>query len=217
MRTLVNHPIQEYILSQLYTHKYLRFRDMRPNKVDTNLYSYHLKIMQNRGMLEKLPEGYTLNFDGMLEAERLLNRANSGPEVSLMLVIQDGYGATLLLRQITQPFIDNWSLPTLRLDSLDTIGQVASQLFKKYFDGQAVNIRHAGDCYLRYSQTGQIKQSKLVHVFYGTIEQAVDIDGGKWVPVYKLTAQDLSPGVEQILTRTFFRDEHFFEEYEVEV
>jgi hypothetical protein len=49
----INHHIQKFILHYLISHEFARFRDLRPPKVDTNLFSYHLKLLQKSGYVEK--------------------------------------------------------------------------------------------------------------------------------------------------------------------
>ena len=49
----INHHIQLHILSMLIHQEFARFRDMRPKNVDTNLYSYHLKLLIKQGLVAK--------------------------------------------------------------------------------------------------------------------------------------------------------------------
>ena len=52
-QVIIEHHIQKHILSVLMHTKFARFRDMRPPKVDTNLYSYHLKLLIKSGFVQK--------------------------------------------------------------------------------------------------------------------------------------------------------------------
>ena len=51
----VTHHIQKYIIDVLMFHEMARFRDLRPPKVDTNLFTYHLNALVKSGMIEKVP------------------------------------------------------------------------------------------------------------------------------------------------------------------
>ena len=51
----INHHIQRRILSVLCYRKMARFRDLRPPRVDTNLFSYHLKVLIRHQLVQKVP------------------------------------------------------------------------------------------------------------------------------------------------------------------
>ena len=112
--SLPNHHIQKHILNVLTYTEYARFRDLRPPKVDTNLYSYHLNSLIKAGWINKSEKGYTLSVNGLIYVDRVsskkLNIRNQS-KIITMLVLQNYRGDILLLKRLKQPYINTWTLP----------------------------------------------------------------------------------------------------------
>lgn len=95
----INHHIQRRILSVLCYRKVARFRDLRPPRVDTNLFSYHLKVLLQHRLVQKVPGGYSLAPRGLAYVDRVSTDtmlARTQPKVVTMLVVQNSNGNVLL-------------------------------------------------------------------------------------------------------------------------
>lgn len=219
--TAIEHHIQKHIISVLMHQKYARFRDMRPAKIDTNLYSYHLKLLQKRGFVRKATEGYTLDTKGLLFVDRVSTKSlniRTQPKIITMLVLQNPDGDVLLYQRRRQPYTDQWTLPYGKLHIEDaTILAAAQREAREKLAIEIPNLQHAGDCYIRITEAQQILMSTLVHVFYAEVTAAPTSNRTLWARPHKLGQYDLAPAVEQIVTRAFFRDPYFFEEYSEEL
>lgn len=217
--TDVNHHIQKHILSTLIRRKHARYRDMRPPRTDTNLYSYHLNRLLGTGLVEKADDGYTLGTKGLVYADRLnADKAfvRPQPKIVTMLVIQNGDGDVLLQKRDKQPYIDKWTLPygKVHLDDMSALAGAQREADEKLgLSHQA--MRHAGDCYVRVMNDGLPMTTTLVHVFAFERDNIAESASIKWARPHKLQQLDLAPAVEQIVARTFFRDPFFFEEFTV--
>ncbi|MDO4774072.1 MAG: NUDIX hydrolase [Candidatus Saccharibacteria bacterium] len=212
-----NHYIQKYILSILTHQQYARFRDMRPPKVDTNLYSYHLKLLQKRCMIQKTDGGYTLDKAGMLYIDRVsaaLLNIRTQPKIITMIMVQNTDGDVLLQKRTKQPYINSWTLPYGKLHIDDASVQAAArrEAYEK-LGAHDLAMRHMGDCYIRVQQGGELLTTTLAHVFYAETNDIVLTDGLIWVRPHKLGEYQLAPAVEQVVARTLFRDPFFFEEF----
>ncbi len=218
----IDHHIQKYIVGVLIHQKYARFRDLRPPKVDTNLYSYHLKVLQKGSWINKTEQGYTLSSKGLAYVDRVsIKKLNLRyqPKIVTMLVIQNSDGDVLLTLRKKQPYIDTWTLPHGKTHIIDaSIVDGARREWSEKVGGVAPeNLRHAGDCYNRVLDDQGMVSATLMHVFYANEDDIQTTDTLQWVRPHKLAQYDLAPAVEQIVARTFFRDPYFFEEYEVEM
>ncbi len=213
----VDHHIQKYIMSGLMHRKHAKFSELKPKKVDSNLYSYHLKLLQRNGFVLKQEQGYTLDHKGLLFVDRVNTKSlniRSQPKIITMLVIQNSDGAILLFKRKRQPFTDTWTLPYGKLHIEDTsIHQAALREAGEKLALKDVAFEHAGDCYIRTAKEGEVLMSTLAHVFRGYTDAVDESEILKWVRPTKLNNYDLAPAVEQIITRTFFKDPYFFEEY----
>lgn len=219
--TEVTHHIQKNILSILLHQKVARFRDLRPPRVDTNLYSYHLKLLAKQDFICKVDAGYTLSSRGLayvdrVNADKLFVR--SQPKIITMLLVQDGYGRVLLQRRTKQPYIDTWTLPygKVHIDDESVVVGAAREASEK-LGLISVVPRHVGDAYIRVWSDGRILSSTLVHVCRFELESYPESDNIVWCAPLKLPSYDLAPAVEQIVARSFFGDEFFFDEYTIEL
>ena len=214
----INHHIQKHIIGVLYRQKYARFRDLRPPKVDTNLYSYHLKKLISQGIVRKIVQGYTLDKKGLLYSDRVSQEnmtVRTQPKIVTMLVVQNHDGDILLLRRNKQPYIDRWTLPygKVHIDD-ETIERSALREAEEKLGVHWQNIPHVGDCYIRVYTDREVLTSTIAHVFYIETDDIILSERLQWVRPHKLNNYDLAPAVEQIVARTFFRDSYFFEEFD---
>ncbi len=216
-QTEVKHNIQKNILSILLHQKIARFRDMRPPRVDTNLYSYHLTKLIKSGLVKKIDDGYTLDTAGLIYVDRLNTEKlfiRHQPKIVTMFVIQNSNGDLLLQRRSRQPYIDTWSLPNGKIHIDDqSLFDAARREAKEKLKVNQQEIVHAGDCYMWVSQDGQQMTVTLAHVFRFNRDDIPTNKDTQWVRPHKLANYDLAPCAEQIATRTFFKDPFFFEEF----
>jgi ADP-ribose pyrophosphatase YjhB (NUDIX family) len=216
----INHFIQKHIIDVLMYTKSARFRDLRPPKVDTNLFTYHLKGLVKAGVVEKTEDGYTLSAEGLSYVDRVSTEKKiirTQPKIITMLVIQNGDGDILLQRRTKQPYIDTWTLPYGKLHIEDKTTRDAAQ--REAFEKLGLEnpeLEHAGDAYIRVTSNGALLSTTLAHVFRAYRDYEVQSDDLVWARPHKLDQYQLSPAVEEIMTRTFFKDPFYFEEFEAE-
>jgi len=214
----LDHHIQKHIMSVLMFRKTARFRDLRPPKTDTNLFTYHLKVLIKDELIQKTSEGYTLSQKGISYVDRVSSEkfiVRSQPKIITMMVVQNSDGDILLQKRTKQPYIDTWTLPygKVHIDDTNLERAAKRETYEKLgFKNQAVV--HAGDCYIRVKAGGDILSTTLAHIYTFNHDDVHTNSDLVWARPHKLASYDLAPAVESIVSRTFFRDEHFFEEFE---
>lgn len=216
----VTHHIQKHILDVLMYQKVTRFRDLRPPKTDTNLFTYHLNSLVKVGMVEKVEGGYALSTVGLSYVDRVSTEKKTirtQPKIITMLVVQNSEGDVLLQRRTKQPYIDTWTLPygKLHVEDMSVTEAAQREAFEKLGLVSQV-VEHAGDCYIRVYANGTLLSTTLAHVFRfykDDIETTADM---VWARPHKLRDFDLAPAVEEVMARTFFKDAFYFEEYDVD-
>lgn len=217
-QTKLDHPIQKHIIRVLVFQKWARFRDLRPPKTDTNLFSYHLKVLLKDGLVDKTEVGYTLSQNGKTYVDRVSTEkftVRSQPKIITMLVVQNSDGDVLLQKRTKQPYIDTWTLPYGKLHINDSnLNAAAAREAREKLALADQTPTHAGDCYIRVKSDKEILSSTLAHIFTFNYDDIPMNESTMWARPHKLSALDLAPAVEQIVARTFFRDDHFFEEFE---
>lgn len=217
----LKHKIGRDIVAYLASHEYARFSDMRPKGVDTNLFSYHLKLLAGADLINKTELGYTLSDKGRLYVSRLDSdgyKLRSGPSIVVMLLIQDGYGNTLLQKVRQQPHIGRWSLPTsdFRIDDV-SVAEAGRRTASDKLGLNPKDLRHVGDCYIVSASKDKPRTRTLVHLLRFEIDALPAGDTLRWVSPHKLASAELAPGIEQIISRAFFNDPFFFEEFVVDL
>lgn len=214
----IKHHIQKHIIKVLYRQRVARFRDLRSPSADTNLFSYHLKLLVRAGYVDKVEGGYMLGSKGLLYVDRVSESnmsVRTQPKIITMLVVQNPNGDVLLQKRMKQPYIDTWTLPygKLHIDDSTIAAAAQRETFEKLgLENQPVE--HAGDCYIRVKNcSGNTISTTLAHVFRFESDAVQQSETIQWARPHKLSQYDLAPAVEQIVARTFFRDPYFFEEY----
>jgi ADP-ribose pyrophosphatase YjhB (NUDIX family) len=215
--TIISHHIQKHILDVLMFQEIARFRDLRPPKTDTNLFSYHLKLLIKNDVVKKIPSGYSLSIKGLSYVDRvsvLSKVVRTQPKIITMLVIQNSDGDVLLWRRKRQPFINAWTLPYGKLHTEDSSIEAAVQ--RELSEKLALPnqpVRHVGDCYIHVNADGQLLSSTLAHIFRFENDDIRTHENLIWVKPHKLSNYKLAPAVESIIARSFFNDPHFFDEF----
>jgi ADP-ribose pyrophosphatase YjhB (NUDIX family) len=216
----LTHHIQKQIVSVLMYQKFARFRDLRPPKIDTNLFSYHLKLLQKNKFIDKTPDGYTLTQKGILYIDRVTTSTldvRSQPKIITMLLVQNSSGDILLFRRRRQPYTNTWTLPygKLHIDDQSLLQAAHREANEKLaLDDENLEIIHAGDCYIRIRDDNETLMTTLSHIFRFNSDDVVLNDYLQWVQPHKLHTIKLAPAVEKIVARAFFKDPYFFEEFE---
>jgi ADP-ribose pyrophosphatase YjhB (NUDIX family) len=238
----IKHHIERHVINYLMFHEYAKFSEMRPLRVDTNLFSYHLKLLIKDGYITKTDQGYTLSSKGLVYVDRVSSekmKLRSQPKIITMLLVQDGYGKVLLHRRAKQPYINTWTLPygKMHIDDESVLSAARRESIEKLqFDPH--KLRHVGDCYIvvdheekapidrpaipleegtsvsvAEATVTKIDSRTLAHIVRFETDAIAATDDLQWVKPLDLAKQSLAPAVEQIVTRAFFGDEFFFEEF----
>lgn len=215
-----NHHIQKHIIDVLMYTEVARFRDLRPPRTDTNLFSYHLNTLIKLKLVKKLEIGYTLTTNGLSYVDRVSTEkrvVRMQPKIISMLLVQNSEGDILLQRRRKQPYINAWTLPYGKIHIDDETLEAAAQREVKEklgITGQA--LIHAGVCYIRVKAGDDILSTTTTHVFKFNSDYIKTTDDIIWARPHKLDQYRLAPAVQSIVSRGFFNDPFFFEEFEEE-
>jgi ADP-ribose pyrophosphatase YjhB (NUDIX family) len=197
-----------------------RFRDLRPARTDTNLFSYHLKTLIKLGLVKKVDDGYTLTAMGLSYVDRVSTEkrvVRMQPKIISMLLIQNSEGDILLQRRKKQPYINAWTLPYGKIHIDDaTLEKAAQREANEKLGLIDQPLRHIGICYIRVNSGEDILSTTTTHVFAFNSDAIETSDDIVWARPHRLHDYKLAPAVEAIMTRGFFNDPFFFEEFDSE-
>jgi 8-oxo-dGTP pyrophosphatase MutT (NUDIX family) len=217
----IAHTIQKHIMAYLMDHETARFRDMRPPKTDTNLYSYHLKLLLKQGFVVKTDDGYRLGMRGAVYVDRVSSatvKLRPQPKIITMLVIQNDEGQVLLFKKKRQPFIGLWTLPYGKVHNGDiSVRDAALREIDEKLNGLSVpNLKHIGDSYLHVTYEGSVALSTLVHIFYGTTVDTLRDGTHHWVEPLDIRDAESAPGIVEVVQFALISKTYFFEEVSTE-
>jgi ADP-ribose pyrophosphatase YjhB (NUDIX family) len=210
------HTIQQSIMVLLINQKEIRFKDLRPKNIDTNIFSYHLKVLISKDLIIKSNSSYSLSQLGLKYISDLTKYEFLQPAIIISFVIQNSDGDVLLIRRQAQPYIDCWTLPYGYIDAHETTMRgSANRIISELFSYSDQTLRHSGDAYVRVTGTDdQLITSTFTHVFRLEKDDINMRDELMWIQPHRILDIKLAPGALSIMTRCFFNDEHFFEEFD---
>lgn len=172
------------------------------------------------GLVQKDEAGYSLSTTGLAYVDRVSTTSHtvrSQPKIVTMLLVQNSEGKVLVQRRSKQPYIDTWTLPYGKLHIEDTTLEIAAaREAHEKLDVESASMRHVGDSYIRVMVNGEILSTTLAHIFRFETDDIQETELLRWVEPLDLSKLTLAPAVEQIVTRAFFHDDFFFEQYEQE-
>ena len=114
---VLDHYVQRLIFSELAAAQTVRFSELRPEGVESNLFTYHLQKMVAAGYVEKTGQGeYCLSTEGKKMATSFSfdeNNLVSKPTALSILAVYDRQGrGPLAYRRKRQPYFEKISLPS---------------------------------------------------------------------------------------------------------
>lgn len=212
------HFIQRHILDILLHQKFARFRDMRPTRVDSNAYSYHLSALVRQGLISKTSGEYTLTPAGLAYVDHLSGvdgRTRLQPKVMTITALFNARDEVVVLPLARQPFIGQLTLPCGKLHFGERIHESAQREVAEKVGLTAMNIRHAGDLYFTASDGMNVVMHTLFHVFVGAAVTGVVLpEGVVWRALNEV--HTVAPATRRIFT-LLERHRHaswFFDEYD---
>lgn len=218
-RPTIEHHIQKFILMVLMHQKVARFRDLRPPKIDTNLFSYHLKSLIKAGYITKLDKGYTLSRLGLIYIDRLSEEKvniREQPKIITMIKLTNKKHEVLLQKRSKQPYIDTWTLPygKLHMEDESLLGAAKREANEKL--GLAdLNLVRAGDCYIRVFSREKLLTCTLAHIFTGKFDGEISsAEPAQFVAPRDLPGLPLAPAVEHIVELSSAKTPFFAELHE---
>lgn len=178
---------------------------MRPPKVDSNAYSYHLKLLVKQRLIEKHTEkGYRLSPTGLAQVDRMSTnelQLRIQPKIITMVLLQNEHGEVLLLAKSKQPFIGAWTFASGKLHIEDgNVSDAATREIKERVDVVAnTTLKHKADVYIHASINGQLVSTVLSHVFTMQIKTSdVARKDVLWAKTEDFKTEQLAPGTKDV-------------------
>lgn len=198
------HYIQKKIFDKLLLAKSLRYSELRPPKIESNNFAYHLKEIVRDGLVQKNRDGqYELSAQGLAYADRITHQTldvRIQPKIITLLDVTNDEGETLLFRRHRQPYLGLVTHPAGKVHFGESTGAAAKRELEEKAGIKNVRLEHCGDVYLSiFIGDTQISHA-LAHVFHGHAKKRLPVQKPSFwgVPKEVATERGFVPGFEEI-------------------
>jgi hypothetical protein len=170
----VSHPIQTTILDRLRHTEWLEYTELLPDGLSGNEFLYHLKKLENAGLISKHDKRYTLSEMGLLLADAASYQSNKlklRPTTGMFLHVTTASGMVLLYRSMRAPFFGKLCLPFGKLRLGQTYEETLMRMVQKRgllmedlrdVNYKIVNIRYKWNGKLTAHRCGVLVEAKYV-------------------------------------------------------
>jgi ADP-ribose pyrophosphatase YjhB (NUDIX family) len=165
---MIEHHIQKEILQRLIFAPSLRFSELKPEGMESNIFMYHLKQLISQKFVRKTDDGYyCLSTNGMTYADGLsfkTGKPRQQPKVVSMIALLGPDGAWLLARRKVQPFIGKLMLISGKQHfGEDPLQHATRELHEK--TGLEVGLRRRGLADIRTYAGDDIMTHITAHIY----------------------------------------------------
>lgn len=175
------HWIERHILKALAFSDIKRYKELKPDSVDGNLFQYHAKQLEKRGLIERNSTGYRLTSAGKvfvadLSQTKLMN-ARKTPRAITMIISRNKKGQYLLFKWKRQPYRGLISFVFGRqLYGQPVLESAKEQLFFK--TGYHAKLNYLGSADILNQQQDDITDHLSVSIFEATsLKKEAEPDG----------------------------------------
>lgn len=216
------HLIQKHVLKALSRTKRLRYRDLKPVRIEGNQFSYHLKTLVRHGYIKQTNGQYTLTTKGVhfttgVNFEHFFVRAQ--PKIVTLTVCENDAHEFLVYTRGKQPFLGQVGFPYGKIHLGEHV-QASAERELQEKTGFTATLTQKGMVYLLVTDPQEeIVVHMLCHVFYGNhVHTAKDaartLEKVQWLSRKEIAKQNCMPGVQDILRVALSEKRHglLFEE-----
>ncbi len=220
----LNHPLQRKIFCQLAFAESLRFSELKPKDVESNLFQYHLDRMIKDKFVEKADKGYRLGEKGMWLADRVSFgnlRFRVQPKMVVCLAVKSTDSDDwLMMNRIHQPHHGAIVFPGGKLHYGERLADAAQRELEERTGFTDVALVHRGDVSIIFGHGQPDHRHVFVHMFYGEASPDLPLTStartgdAYWANPVQLEQKKFIPGYWEIRQLLDSGKDHFFAELE---
>ena len=161
------HHIQQYVLARLATLGSSRYRDIKPQDVEGNLFAYHLNHLLKENLIDHKDKLYRLTASGLRYVGQLSSTTEQPriqPKIVTLIACQNDLGQCLLYKRTKEPFLGLEGFPYGKIHLGETIEQAAKRELKEK-TGLSATLAHIGEAYVITYKNKELISHMLFHVF----------------------------------------------------
>lgn len=223
---LIDHAVQKDIVRTLVSASNARFSELKPKRIESNLFMYHLNQLLQRGVVEKTDGTYSLTSKGRAFVDRanldkLVFRVQ--PKILTILAVETKEGKWLLLERMHEPHMNRVGFPSGKIHFGEPLQDAAErELFEKtgIID---IPLKLRGNICMRFLDKSslQVMNHIIGYVYYAKVtKEVVPSPPSKywrafWGDEGQLTAGNVFKGHQDIL-KLLVSNKQFIESFDYE-
>ena len=207
------HPIQEKILKRLGYEDEKSFSTIKGD-IESNKFSFHLKKLRERNLIEKTEKGYKTTKNGR-EILPYFDLENSRhPIVVVDLLVFSGDNVYLLPKEEDplDPFSGDYRAPSTRVSKNNRLKETAKEIFVQEFNSGPEEIEEAAifDSEVTFSD-----ESKQHYILFFFKTESDEIDENLY-ELDDLKNLNILPGLDEVIKKIKWNEGFFMGEWDVE-
>ncbi|MEM6997548.1 MAG: helix-turn-helix domain-containing protein [Patescibacteria group bacterium] len=222
---MIHHNIQAKIIEYLAGHPGSSYADMRPAGVESNAFSYHLKLLMKEGLVKKRDDGkYRLTaIGGMIShnpKKSITERVKRAYSV-MFLMARNDKGQWLVRRRMYPPLFGYVEAVLSHPVDEITVTEQAAVTFKERTGMQGA-FRVAGTCFVRVVAGDELLSYKNITVLVadelnGELSKEAISEQCSWMSIEDLNKEEkLAPQMHDVI-RLVEQGDLFWEELRYEI
>lgn len=216
---VIDHHIQREIIDRLMRAESLRFKELKPGGMESNIFMYHLKQLIKQDFVAKTDTGYALAPSGLTYVDTLSssNKPYPQPKNICILAITDQSGRWLVAQRKTQPFIGKYMLPSGKQRLEESVEQHVGRELQEKFNITKSAARRGTVEVMLYDV---VSKTLLTHIIGQVHEVAVDmldtaLESDRYTYSWQsdINKLDFLPGTQELIQKLQNDKDQFFFSY----
>lgn len=213
----IAHHIQRQIIEKLTFAPSLKFSQLKPDGLESNIFTYHLRQLIQQKLVEKTDDGYTLAPAGLTYVDSLSFtnlKPRKQPKLVTIIALQNNAGQWLLAKRKIQPFIGRLMLINGKQHFGEDPESHAIRELEEKTDLK-IDLTRRGLADIQISNADEVLLTHVVgHVYQGKID-ATELPADserfhyQWCDQKDLQDPDVMPGTREILAELSTSDSLF--------
>lgn len=173
LQKLSMHHIQKDILSRLLMVETVRFKDLKPQGMESNIFMYHLKSLMKDSMVIKAENGYSLTSKGKHFVDRSQLESLKTwvqPKIIVIIALRNINGEYAILERLHQPFLGYKGFPSGKLHYGESLAEAAKRVMEEKTQIKDTGLLRIGTFIMRFKKENEIVNHIIGYVFSGKLK-----------------------------------------------
>jgi ADP-ribose pyrophosphatase YjhB (NUDIX family) len=220
---LLDHHLQKGIIRKLLDKNGLKFSELKPKDIESNLFMYHMGRVKKLGLVEKKDTLYRLTSVGKQYVDRVnldTIEFRIQPKVITLLALKRADGKWLIIERKHQPFLNAKGFPSGKVHYSERLEDAAQRELREKANISDVSLQLRGNVSLRFVRDKEVINHILAYIFYGEVpdDQAIEHNHKYyftyWDDEAVISADHVFKGNKEILELLTTEKNFFFRELE---